>query len=197
MPVWPGDQAYEPRWSARIDHGSSVNVGAVTMSLHTGTHADAPLHVRNGGDPIDQLSLSAYVGPAAVVEAFGTGALGAEVLDGVDLSETPRILIKTRAEAPPQAWTDDCAYLSVELAQRLVAAGALLVGLDTPSVDHVGSKELRTHHTLFDGGVLNLENLRLDHVRPRRYFLVAAPLLLEGLDASPVRAMLLQHEGWH
>jgi arylformamidase len=191
IPVWPGDQRFEPNWSARIDEGSSVNVGALTLSLHTGTHADAPLHVKNAAKSIDEMALQAYIGPAVVVEALGTGAIGEEVLDGISLRETPRLLLKTRSVPPPATWSSEFAHLSVELAERLAAHGALLVGLDTPSVDPVDSKDLRAHHALFNAGVANLENLRLDHVDPGRYFLAAAPLLVEGMDGGPVRAVLI------
>ena len=194
MPVWPGDQSYESAWSARIADGSAVNVGAMTLSLHTGTHADAPLHVRDGGASIDAAPLAAYLGPALVIEAIGSGPLGADLLDGVDLRETPRLLFKTRQQPPAGTWEDRFSYLSKELATRLAAGGAILVGLDTPSVDPVDSKSLDAHHALFDGGVANLENLRLDHVEPGRYFISAVPLYIDGMDASPVRAVLLRTE---
>lgn len=192
MPVWPGDQPFDPKWSARIEQGSSVNVGAVTMSLHTGTHADAPLHVASGGRSIEQLSLEAFIGPAVVVEALGTGELPASVVDEVDFARTPRVLLKTRREAPHAAWSDEFAFLSVELTRKLASAGAVLVGLDTPSVDHPRSRSLDAHHALFEAGIANLENLRLDHVRPGEYFLLAAPVLLEGMDAGPVRSLLIE-----
>ena len=44
MPVWPGDEPYRCRWTMRLKDGDSCNVSAVTMSVHTGTHLDAPLH---------------------------------------------------------------------------------------------------------------------------------------------------------
>lgn len=191
MVVWPGDQPFEARWSGRIAEGSSVNVGAMTLSLHTGTHADAPLHVADEGAPINSLPLSAYLGPVAVVEAIRTDAIPADALAGVDLRQTPRVLFKTRREGPPEAWTDEFAHLSAALAQRLAIGGAVLVGLDTPSVDHATSRTLDAHHALFGGKVAVLENLRLDRVAPGRYFLCALPLKIEGMDGSPVRAALL------
>jgi len=39
---------------------------------------------------------------------------------------------------------------------------------------------------------MNLEHLDLSGVAPGRYQLVALPLRLEGMDASPVRAVLIQ-----
>jgi arylformamidase len=64
------------------------------------------------------------------------------------------------------------------------------VGIDTPSVDPFDSKDLAAHHALISGGVVNLEGLDLDLVPPGLYELIALPLRIEGLDASPVRAVL-------
>jgi kynurenine formamidase len=43
-PVFPGDARYEQRWAATIGPGCPVNVSTITLSPHTGAHADAPLH---------------------------------------------------------------------------------------------------------------------------------------------------------
>jgi len=66
----------------------------------------------------------------------------------------------------------------------------LLVGMDTPSVDPFHSKELLAHHALARGGVAILEGLLLDGVPEGVYELIALPLKLAGLDASPIRAVL-------
>ena len=64
------------------------------------------------------------------------------------------------------------------------------MGMDTPSVDPFDSKTLDAHHALFRGGVAILEGLVLDGVPEGIYELIALPLRLAGLDASPVRAVL-------
>ena len=43
-PVFPGDARYEQRWAATLGPGCPVNVSTITLSPHTGAHADAPLH---------------------------------------------------------------------------------------------------------------------------------------------------------
>lgn len=193
MPVWQGDQPFEPQWNARLTDGSSVNLGSVTMSLHTGTHADAPLHVADGVPSIDECPLSAYVGSAIVIDYPTKGAIPASAIDGVDIRETPRVLFRTRSKPAPDVWEKEVGYVSTELVRRLALEGAVLVGVDTPSVDHVESKTLDTHHAQFGGGLMNLENLKLDHVAPGTYQLIALPLRIEGMDGSPVRAVLIEN----
>jgi arylformamidase len=67
----------------------------------------------------------------------------------------------------------------------------VLVGIDTPSIDPQNSKVLESHAAVARAGLSILEGLVLSHVSPGFYTLVALPLALEGLDASPVRAVLL------
>jgi len=191
IPVWPGDQPLELVWSASIERGSTVNVGAVTMSLHTGTHADAPLHVRDGASSIDQIELDAYIGPALVVEALGTGAIGLDALSGLDLRGISRILFKTRLTALGASLLEGSRHLSLDVALAMANAGVRLVGIDTPSIDHPDSKELMCHNLVYDSNMVNLENLELTKVDPGRYTLIAFPLRIEGMDASPVRAVLI------
>lgn len=193
MPVWKGDQPFEPKWNARLADGATVNLGSVRMSLHTGTHADAPLHVADDVPSIDECSLSAYIGPAIVIEYPTKEAIPASVLDNVDVQKTPRVLFRTRTDPAPDFWEEEVGYLSTDLIRRLADEGAVLVGVDTPSVDHIDSKTLDTHHAQFGNGMMNLENLKLDHVAPGVYQLIAFPLRIEGMDASPVRAVLIEN----
>jgi arylformamidase len=80
--------------------------------------------------------------------------------------------------------------LTVEAAEWLVGRGLRLWGSDAPSADHRSSQTLPVHHALFAGGAYVLENLALDGVPPGAYDLLAAPLLVHGADAAPVRALL-------
>ena len=104
--------------------------------------------------------------------------------------EAPRVLLRTGTFPEPEGWNSDFASLSPELVDALAAAGVVLVGIDTPSVDPFDDAELESHRALRRHGIANLEGLVLGHVPPGRYTLIALPLPLEGADASPVRAAL-------
>ena len=67
-PEWPGDTPYSCGWSATLSQGSRVNVSTYTTSPHVGTHADAPLHVRDGSSGSHELPLEAFFGRAMVVD---------------------------------------------------------------------------------------------------------------------------------
>lgn len=190
---WPGDTPFQLRWTARIDQGSSVNLSALEGSPHVGTHADSPLHVRQGAPATDALELDAFVGPARVmaVAAEGDGLIRPAALSRVNLSDPPRLLLRTGSDPDPRRWPDHFAALAPETAELLVQSGVVLVGLDTPSVDPADSKDLPSHHRLLDGGIRWLENLDLSAAEPGIYWLAALPLRIRGADASPVRAVLL------
>jgi len=151
------------------------------MSSHLGTHVDAPLHVLSNGEPIGELPLDAFVGPARVVELSGRGEVGPDSLPPRTLGSR-RILFRTRGRA----------FLAPLAAVRLAEKGALLVGTDAMSVDPEDAEDLPVHRTLLSRGVMVLENLDLSGVAPGDYDLVALPLRFRDLDASPVRAILIK-----
>jgi arylformamidase len=195
IPVWPGDTPYEYRRAWQIGAGGSpVNVGAVTMSLHTGAHVDAPVHFSPDGIGIDAVDLEKYVGPCVVVRAPPDAhALGpAHLPAGTEalLRTAPRLLIRTY-DVRPAGFDTRLAHLTPALADWVAERGVVLVGLDSDSMDAFDSKELPSHRRLAARGVAILEGIDLSGVEDGVYDLVALPLRLVGADASPVRAVLI------
>ena len=95
--VWPGDQPVEWTWTTRMEQESaSVNLGAIHLSTHTGTRADAPRYVREEGATTDTLLLSAFVGPARVVDVGNASSLQPEHVDELTAK---RVLFKTKASS--------------------------------------------------------------------------------------------------
>lgn len=189
--VWPGDHPYRLDWTMERRKGASVNVGALHLSVHTGTHVDAFLHFGEGLDA-SSMPLEKYAGPCVVVDArphVRDGAVAASALDGLDLAGA-RVLLRTREAAEPFRFDEKLVWPSLALARRLADAGAHLLGTDAASVDAFDSKDLPVHRALAAGNVAILENLALAHVPPGRYELFAFPLKLVGADGSPVRAVL-------
>ena len=189
--VWPGDQQFVLDWTLEQARGDSVNVAAVTMSVHTGTHTDGGYHVSHNGTRAAELPLDAFIGRALVVDAR-RAELDERILNDVDLNGVTRVLFRTRDAIDPSVFPAEFKSPSEGLARRLVAAGVRLVGSDAPSMDHVESKTLDTHHALVDAGVAVLENLVLSDVEPGVYTLIALPLKFTEADSSPVRAVLIE-----
>jgi len=190
MPRWPGDTPAEFKLVATISAGSAVNVGRLQLSVHTGTHADAPYHYNQAGARMDQVPVETYVGPARVVDVRGHATITIALLSAFDFSTTPRVLFKSDTWTDPDYFPDSWPLLAANVPAWLGARGVKLVGLDVPSVDHLTSKNLPIHHALDAAGLVILENLDLRAVAPGVYELIALPLKIRDGDGSPVRAVL-------
>ena len=189
-PVFPGDTPYQQTWGATLSADCPVNVATLTLSPHTGAHADAPLHYSADGAAVGALDLAPFLGPCRVIHAIGCGPLITwqhlqHALPGLP----PRVLVRTYARQPP-AWDGALSAYAPDTVARLADAGVQLIGIDTASIDPADSKALPSHQVIRQRGLRVLENLLLDDVPEGDYELIALPLKLMTADASPVRAVL-------
>jgi arylformamidase len=191
-PVFPGDAKYEQRWAATLGPGCPVNVSTITLSPHTGAHADAPLHYDAQGSAVGALDLDAYLGPCRVVHAIGCGPLveWKHIEHAMDPPLPPRVLLRTYECMPALRWDDALTGCAAEVVERLADMGVCLIGIDTASIDPADSKTLDAHQVIRRRNLRVLENLLLDDVDEGDYELIALPLKLTTADASPVRAVL-------
>lgn len=189
LPVWPGDTQFAAAQTWAMVQGSAVNVSAFTLSSHSGAHADAPLHYDAGGVGIDAVALETYLGPCLVVDARAAGAL-LEPRHLPSLSGVTRILFRTYHAFPHDNWTERWTAVAAETIAALAAAGVVLIGIDSPSLDPQDSKTMDAHHAVAAADMRILEGLVLDAVPPGWYELIALPLRIAGADAAPVRAVL-------
>jgi arylformamidase len=196
-PQWPGDTPYTCGWPATIAGGSSVNVSSINTSPHVGTHADAPLHVRDGAPGSHELSLDAFIGPATVVDVSSLfGSISIDMLDKLSPeSDIERLLVKTNRSIASSMFPEKWPALSESCVRTLLGRGLKLLGVDCPSVDERESKALPVHHMLFAGNASVLENLDLRRIPPGDYELIAFPIKIMALDAAPVRAVLRDIRG--
>ncbi|WP_395699604.1 arylformamidase [Aquabacterium sp.] len=192
-PVFPGDAEFRLHWSWTLGPECPVNVSTLTLSPHTGAHADAPLHYDASGAPIGALALAPYLGPCRVIHAIGCGPLveWPHIAHAIDATLPPRVLVRTYARAP-QGWDPALAGYAAETVERLADLGVQLIGIDTASIDPADSKQLPSHQVIRRRDLRVLENLVLDEVAAGDYELIALPLKLSTADASPVRAVLRQ-----
>jgi arylformamidase len=190
IPVWPGDTPFESRLTWSIAGGASVNLSAITTTPHLGSHADAPFHTEPRGEGMADMPLDRYLGLCRVVRVPPQPLIETRHVEGLDLTSPGRLLFKSESVRDRRSFPERFTAISPEVAALLAERGVLLVGMDTPSVDPFDSKTLDAHHTLFRAGIAILEGLVLDGVPEGIYELIALPLRLAGLDASPVRAVL-------
>ena len=190
MPVWPGDTPVHLAKTVRIADGGPVNLNSISMSIHAGTHVDAPWHYADTGATMERVAPGIYTGPARIIDARGHGSLGHGLFDGIDLAPTPRVLFRTDAWKDPGVFPEDWPTMEESLPAWLASQGVKLAGFDVPSVDKLTSKTLPVHAACFGADLLIVESLDLRDVAPGIYELIALPLRIKGGDGSPVRAVL-------
>jgi len=188
MTAWPGDPEFSFRAESRIALGDTCNTSAISLGTHTGTHMDAPWHFEDGGPRLHEIDPGIFFGHALVVEAPDADAVQAEHFGPEPLP--PRVLIKTRNSSCPVDAPFDEAFAGLELdaAERLVADGVRLVGIDYLSVAPYQQKGHTTHHCLLSNNVAVVEGLRLGDLSPGVYSFVVLPLALMDADGAPCRA---------
>ena len=194
-PVFPGDAPFALQWAARIGPGCPVNISTLTLSPHTGAHADAPLHYDDSGAAIGQVALEPYLGACRVIHAIGCGPLVQwahieHALHNTPHALPPRVLVRTYTQMPQDRFDTALPAYAPDTVSRLADLGVLLIGIDSASIDPADSKLLQSHQVIRQRGLRVLENLLLDDVPEGDYELIALPLKLSTACASPVRAVL-------
>ena len=217
MPVFPGDPqvSMSKALSCATD---GVDVTALSMGSHSGTHLDAPSHTVTSGRTVDQVLPGELIGETVIL-----GFAGLEPDERIELARMAELLSSIQT-IPSRVfiWTgwderfdDETARLhhpvvSVEAAQLLWSEGVRLLGVDTlnpdPTVQH-GDFILPVHDLFLGGDGMIVENLtrleRLDGTDPgvtgesarqdgdwwSSAWVSVLPLPLSGRDGAPCRVV--------
>ena len=195
MPVWPSDPPVKlsPKSHLSRDGSHTVQLTAIAMGSHTGTHLDAPWHFVEGGKKLHEIPLDQLVGPAIVIALENVRAINRGDLERIDLEGCERVLFKTENS---RHWRDDrfyeeFVYLEPDGAEWLVEQGVRTVGIDYLSIDQFKSLKHPSHFVLLRRDVAILEGLNLSRIQPGRYHMVALPLNLHDADGAPTRVILM------
>ena len=195
MPVWPGESRPLLDRVATVE-ADGMQVTQLSMSVHTGTHIDAPRHFIADGNTIDQVPLEKLVGPCLFIDYQGDGPfIGATDLEEFDWQGVHRVVFRTKNSLLPMKgqFRSDYVSLSLDAAEFLVAQGIELVGIDYLSVEAFDAAPgFPVHTVLLDAGVVVVEWLKLKELPPGNatYELMALPMLLAGSDGSPARVLM-------
>lgn len=193
MPVFPGET--EPSIIRDI---LPDDVGYVThrleTNMHTGTHMDAPYHVKSDVLTIDKFPVEMFSGSAVVIDVRGLSRVGMQP-DWELLFETYKIVLFQTgwsSEWGKYNYYYDYPEFDVEIAESLVNCGVRIAGFDSPSPD----KEPFAFHSIFlkDQRFL-VENLaNLDNLSGKKDItFMAFPLKIEA-EASLIRAVAMIEE---
>jgi kynurenine formamidase len=169
---------------------------------HVGTHVDAPLHIKAGGDSVDQVPLDWFTGKAVCLDLRQIPDLGdidvaeleqAEAASGVAI-DGHIVLICTgfhdRHWPNKSAVTSNCG-VTAAATHWLADRGSRVHGVEGPSTDKAGTTEFPNHRVCRDRGLIHYEWLvNLEQLIGKGEFqFTGYPLKLAGGSGSPVRAV--------
>lgn len=173
--------------------GYEFQIGRIDMVANTGTYLDTPFHRFADGHDLAGLDLARVVDvPGVLVDARHEQAATPEGLDGLELAGRA-VLFHTGWDAhwgTDRYGSPDHPFLAVATAERLVEAGAALVGIDSVNIDDTRTGERPIHTALLGAGIPIVEHLRgLAAIGGRAFRFTAAPPAVVGMGTFPVRAL--------
>jgi len=192
---WPGHPQYTVTEMMAMEKGEEMNVTAVSMCSHFGTHIDAPRHYFSPGTAVDELPLEILIGPCRVVSYEGKGHISESFIEGLDLKNISRLFVRTANSqiiSLPEFYEDYIA-LTIEAAQALVDRGVKLLAVDGYSIGPFDPAQGMPVHRIFLGAgpdQVAIEEVDLSKVDTGDYNMIALPIPLTGLEAAPARVLL-------
>jgi kynurenine formamidase len=203
MQVFPGDPEVRVSTVATLE-ADGFQVAEVHAGTHTGTHLDAPLHSIRGGASVDVIALERLVGAARIIACRDltphTVITWEDVADQVqDLDGARIVLFRTDwSECFGSERYLEHPVLTAEIADRLLALGVDVVGVDTLNPDATldNGGYLPFHAAFLGAGGVIIENLtNLADVTWPGPLVSLLPLPLDGADGAPIRAVALRPDG--
>ncbi|HKL79586.1 MAG TPA: cyclase family protein [Mobilitalea sp.] len=192
MPVYKGKEMKRPIISVDSDFSSgSTYESRLEMNMHTGTHIDRSLHMVPGGTTLESLRLEQVVAPCTVLDLTEVDEkITKEDLISKEIKEGSFLLLKTR-NSYEDILEKDFIYLDNTGAELLASKNIIGVGIDSLGIER-NQPGHETHLQLLSLDMVILEGLRLKEIEEGDYLLSAAPILIPGIEAAPVRAYLIK-----
>ena len=189
MLLWPGDQAVVFK---KVEYEGISSLTQLDLSVHTGTHVDAPAHIISEGRGVDQLEMEQLTGLARVCHITEIHCIDRALLSNIDLDGVSRLLLKTSNSTllGLSNFNKDYISLTEDAAEYLVEKGIRFLAMDYLSVDEFATKIFPVHRVLLNAGVVIVEGVNLSEVPVGDYEMLCLPLKLKNCDGAPARVIL-------
>ena len=178
---------------SRYSAGTEFQIGKIEMVANTGTYVDSPFHRYAHGKDLAALPLSSLANLDCLVARVPNTADCA--ISRLPFSQSE---VRGRAVLVQTGWDrhwrtdryfEGHPFLTGELGQWLVAAGAVLVGIDSYNIDSVATGERPVHSILLANDIPIVEHLcGLQALPERGARFFAVPVKVKGFGTFPVRA---------
>ncbi len=186
--------AFRTHQESRPHYGGKAEfyLGKVEMVCNLGTYLDSPFHRYPDGTDLSQIPLESVAGVPGIV--LDVPLLSARAIT-LDVSEAElrgrAVLVRTGWDQRwgTEGYWEPGPYLSAECIDRLISAGATLVGVDFWNVDNTEDPSRPAHTRLLGASILIVEHLGNLSALPRTGFrFYAVPLRIVRGASFPVRA---------
>ncbi|HUI24727.1 MAG TPA: cyclase family protein [Candidatus Kryptonia bacterium] len=216
---WPTAESFT---LTQVSHGKTpagyfYAANNLCMAEHGGTHMDAPIHFGEGKATVDQVPVTAGIGPAVVVDVRAQAAADRDYrVQVADLTawearhgRIPRGAIVIMLSGWGSRWGDKLRYLgsdkpgdvanlhfpgfSKEAAEFLVQQREIdAIGVDTASIDYGPSQDFMVHRIINGANKPAFENLaQVERLPPAGATIIALPMKIAGGSGGPTRVIAL------
>jgi len=172
----------------------TITMSQMTINTHHGTHVDAPRHFYPDGTSIDEMPLTAIMGPARVIEIKDTNLINPEELEGHNIRAGERVLFKTINSSyyKQGKFVEDFVHITKESAQFIADKNISVVGIDYLAVGSFRDRSslIKVHQILLGNGIWIVEALDLSGVKPGDYEIICLPIKIKQGDAGQARAII-------
>lgn len=184
-------------------HGDEGDImSTVYLWSHVGTHVEAPLHYLAKGSDTSGIPIEKLMGPAIVLDFRSKGVNEAITLE--DLKKAGSVEVGDRVMTMTGRHTSyrtpqshERPFLTEEAVRWLVEDRKInCLGTDSSGYEVRGVSNHPDHLLITSAEIPVLECLaNLVELKSKRFFLIALPVPVVGLDAFPVRAIGIEPEG--
>ncbi len=201
MTGWPGQPATHLETLSCIHCGDSAMVSVLHMSLHSGTHMDAPNHFLAQGVDISQAPFEIGIGPVRIANVTPEAEVTPEDLEAYVARTRPvkpgeRLILRTpnsdKVNWPQEPFDRDYHAIGPDAARWIAEKRLQLIGVDYLSVGPFHHGNPQTHRALMGAKVWIIEGVDLRDTAEGDYEMICLPLKIAGGDASPIRILIRQ-----
>lgn len=170
----------------------------VFLWSHVGTHIEAPFHYFKEGTDVAGIALERVVGECLLVDFTDKGVgdeIGAAELAerSVGLRPGDIVFVRTDSGHYRTEQSHDRPYFAEDAIEWLVEREISCLGVDSSGIERRGLPRQPNHVRLFRNEIPLIEHLaHLDQMTTTRFFVVAVPWRVRGLEASPVSVIAFE-----
>jgi kynurenine formamidase len=196
MPIYPGTEKPEILNAMTIEKNGFAEK-KLSFYSHVGTHIDAPGHMIEAGDTLDQFKADKFFGRACRIDV----PQDSKKIELPLLKKNKELLEKTDFVLFNTGWNShwnsekyfkDFPTLSADAAEYLCSFPFKGIGFDTISADCCNSHNLPIHKIILSHKKIIIENLtNLSSVPQNSFHFSCLPLKIANADGCPVRAVAI------